>query len=880
MERIHRADLGRENRKMRRTKPPKFAARILSLLSSSKKTGILGDTEEEYRMIRSEKGRFKADVWYVWQIFRPLPFFIRSTLYWSITMFKNYSKIFLRNMRRNKIYSLINIVGLAIGLTAVIFILLYVQHELSFDRFHENTGRIYRVIGQYVGSSGIRYSDNHPPALSPTLQDEYPEVVYSARLRRVKEKRLLSCQEKKFFEENIYYADPTVLKIFSITFIYGNPETALGDPYSIVISEEMMKKYFGNEDPIGKTIHYIYEKTIFKKKEFDLRVTGVVKNMPRNSILQFDFIVPFDLNKRFLPFDFESWGWYDSIETYVLLGKNALTEDFVKKIEGLFKSLVQGSNKVLDLQPLEDIKLYGLNNTGAIKNVRIFTILALITMFIASINFMNLSTARSSQRAKEIGMRKIVGAKKRDVVLQFMGESLLLSSISFVLSMIFIFLLLPTIHKFIEEEILIDVLFRFETLAAAAVIVLITGIFSGIYPAFFLSSYKPVSVVKGISNIGRVGHSKFIRKTLVVVQFSLSVILIICTLIMLKQFHFINERNLGFDREHIVFMEMYGNLEDKYEIVKNELLKNQNITAVTASHNIPNTGSFTIGHIDWEGRTTEEEKDIDCISVDFDYFEMLNIEFIDGRSFSKDISVDEKGESYIINERAVDYLGIKNPVGKWLALWGRKGQIIGIVKDFHYESLRNEITPLSFTLWRSFNNYLLIKIKPENRFQTIAEIKRICHELNPAYPFEFRFIDEAIDNQYRNDLRLSQLYKAFTVISIFIACMGLFGLAAFTAEQRTKEIGIRKVLGASLSGVIFLLSKNYIKWVILAIIIALPVAYFSMDHWLRNFAYRIALDVWIFIFAGIVALGIALLTVSYQTIKSATANPVDSLRYE
>jgi putative ABC transport system permease protein len=852
---------------MKRITPPKFAARILGLLSSSQKIGILGDTEEEYRLIRSEKGRFKANIWYIWQIFQPLPFLIRSTVYWSYEMFKNYLKIALRNIRRHKGYSFINFAGLALGMSCSLLVLLFVFHELSYDRFHKKADRIFRIIDVHRQSTGT------PAILSKVLLEECPEVEKSALLVNFRN-TLIKYGDKSFIEKNVLGADAAFFDVFSFPLLVGDPETVLSEHHGAVISESAALKYFGTESPVGKIITAV---------ETDFIIAGIVADTPENSHFKFDFLFTYQT--------FESLnrtGWlYNNFITYVLLREGVKPENLERRFEDLAQKYPQIKHQRLKkrfgLQALTDIHLrsdlyYGeFEANGSIAYVYIFFAIAIFILIIACINFMNLSTARSSNRAREVGIRKVVGSKKNQLIGQFLGESLCMSFIALALALLLVQLLLPSYRNLIGKDLEISYFGNYALLPGLFGLACLVGFLSGLYPALHLSSFRPVEALKVSKSMSTKGKLSFFRSGLVVFQFLVSIFLLSGTVVIYKQLQYFQNRKLGFIKEQVLVIKNTEFLLHDSQAFKEKLLQQSAITDVTHSSTLPGK---RFGNWGISTERIKTGKGLDICGCDFDYIETLKMEMNEGRFFSRDFATDSS--AMVINETAVPYLELKEPVGKQIysSLTRKTYTIIGVIKDFHYESLHERIKPAGFVLQAPPMRFVSARINTSDIQETLRAIKKIWDSFSTGLVFDYSFLDEDFDSLYRVEQKVGKLAFIFSALAIFISCLGLIGLAAFTSEQRTKEIGIRKILGASLSGVIFLLSKNYIKWVILAVIIALPAAYFSMDRWLRSFAYRIALDVWIFVLAGIIALGIALLTVSYQTIKSATANPVDSLRYE
>jgi len=791
-------------------------------------------------------------------------------------MFQNYLKVTWRNIKRYKGYSSINIIGLAVGLACCILILLWVQDELSYDRFHANADDLYRAVTEYHKTSPATHYWPVCAPLAPALKEDYPEIIKATRFTRLRRGQLVKYGDKSLLETQVCLTDPDFFEMFTFPLVQGDPATVLSDPNSIVLTEDMATKYFGTENPLGKTL------TI--NNEYDFTVTGIMKNVPHNSHLQFDFLLPFMRIEYFEP----GWAVLDNwtlsgYATYVLLQKGSSLQELNRKIKDYIQQHVAKSQDLLYLQRLKDIHLYsshiqfGIEGQGNIKYVYIFSVVAFFILIIACINFMNLATARSSNRAKEVGLRKVVGARRPQLMGQFFFESLLMALFSLILAVVLVELFLPAFRNLSGKPLHPVFSSNINILLAIVVLTLITGFISGTYPALFLSSLRPAKVLKG--RLRTEGRGYLFRKILVVSQFSLSILLIICTVLVSSQVDYMRNRKLGLEKEQVAYLPIRSELVDRYDPLKTELLKNAGIRNVAASSNIPTYGVIlTVDYITWEGKNPEDIKVFHVTSTGYDFIEALNMEMIEGRSFSKKYPSDEN--AVVINETAQKIIGMEDPVGKLLMLGDTELLIIGIVKDYNFRSLHSEIEPLLLVNDPSLYRYILIKLDSGNIPGTLASIESTWKNFFPDTPFDYHFLDEAYDRLYRTEQRMGTLFNYFTGLAIFVSCLGLFGLASFMAEKRTKEIGIRKILGASVSGVVILLNREFIKWVLIANIIAWPVAYYAMSKWLQGFAYRTNMGVWIFALAALAAFAVAVLTVSFQSIKAATANPADSLRYE
>lgn len=788
-------------------------------------------------------------------------------------MIKNYFKIALRNLQRHKAFSLLNISGLAIGMSCSIFILLWVQNELSYDRFNTNAEHIYRL-----NSSAEDFKTAVSPAgMGAGLQSEMPEIKSTVRVSKPSTE-LLSVGTKKFEEKNIFYADSNFLQMFSFKLLKGNRNTTLQNPDGILITENMAKKYFGNEDAIGKIIR--------KNNNENLVVTGVLANVPSNSHLQFDFLLPMssiestndDLKNK-------TWGSFN-FYTYIQLNKNfdvtpANITKLNERIKEIYKTHLLQVKVDFHLQPLTSIHLHSdlqidLPGKGNIQYVNIFFIVALFILLVACINFMNLSTARSERRAKEVGLRKVVGASRGQLIRQFLGESLIISFLSLVIAVGIVWSLLPAFNHLADKNLSFDLL-NGKLLLMLIAIALFTGIMSGLYPALFLSGFKPITVLKGKLKIGS-GNLLF-RNGLVVTQFAVSIILLVGTAVVYQQLNFLKNKNLGFDKSNLLYMHMTGDLWSKQQALKSGLQQNPYTQDFSIISNLPT--ELVSGTIDvqWEGKDPQSQVVVPSMDVDENFIKTFQMKMLAGRSFSKSFTGDSS--NYILNETAMHLMGmnINNAVGKSISFDGTKGNVIGVVKDFNFKRLQYAIDPLvlRFNKW---GGYVVVRAHPGNTEATINALEKISRELNPAYPFDYSFLDGDLNNLYKGEQKMGNIFNLFAILAIFISCIGLYGLSAFMAEQRTKEIGVRKVLGASVFSIVYLLSGKFTRLIVIAMVIAIPVSGWAINSWLKGFAYRINISWIIFLVACVTALLIALLTVSYESVKAAIANPVDSLRSE
>lgn len=819
-------------------------------------------------------------------------------------MFQNYLKIAFRNFLKQKSYAWINIVGLTIGITCCFLIVLFVADELSFDRHFENADQIYRVaVSSKFGNQEMDEAVSSE-LLAGTLVQDYPEVLHSTRLQHT-QNMLVRYKDKVFNETNFLWVDSTFFNVFPAKMLFGDPKTALEDHHTLVMTEATASKYFDNlADAIGEIVHF-EDGTPYK-------ITGIVKNLPKNSHFHYGMVCPLS-----------SWEWnrpgswlYTYMYTYIVLQKDFPPEqleakfpDFIQKhvaapfqrntqmtLDDFYKS---GGKLDFHLQPVTSIHLHShlsreLEPNSDIKYVYIFSIIALFILLIACVNFMNLSTARSLSRSREVGMRKVLGSVKSQLIKQFIFESTLYAFIAVVLALFLVEFFLPGFNRITGKHLALNWFSHWAIIPGFLAATLLVGVLAGSYPAFFLASFKPIEVLKKASARGTSGNS-FMRSALVVFQFTISIILFVGTFIVYEQLQFVQNKRLGFDKENIVIIKRgwaigqnpdgtdqapVGN-KSVFEVFKHELLQNPQIVSVAGVDNLPGKD-----YGDWiakaEGASDEERLQFNFIQGDFNFAETMKFEFVEGRFFSPEIKSDTLG--IVVNESAAKLLGFEKPyVGKRMGFIGAPDfflHVIGVVKDFHYESLHHKIAPLVIGYRDNSRTYIAVRIQPYDVVSTVAFLEKTWNKFIPYKPFEYFFFDQDYDKLYQAEQRTGTLFTLFSVLAIIIACLGLLGLASFTTEQRTKEIGIRKVLGASVSNIILKLSNEFIKWVVIANLIAWPIGWYVSQKWLQNFAYRIGVGFWIFILAGGTALVIALLTLSWQATKAATANPVEALRYE
>ncbi|MBN1352709.1 ABC transporter permease, partial [candidate division KSB1 bacterium] len=778
-------------------------------------------------------------------------------------MFKNYFKIALRNLIRHKTFFFINIFGLAIGITCTILILLWVQDELGFDKFNKNADSIYRVVKYSADEKGASIS---PAQLAPTLAAQLPEIDSYTRIFKLP-RLIFTHENNNFYEDNGILADPAFLSMFTFPLKEGNIQTALDEPVNIVITEKMAKKYFGDTDPIDKTIELAGQN--------EVKVTGVLKSIPTQSHIQFDFIMPFRVIEILSPHDVQNWGAFN-YTTYIQFKENTDVGSITKEMNAIAAIRIPpevGSFwKKFELQPLDkcylsaniDNKLFlgSFAVSDDINKVYLFSIIAFFILFLACINFMNLSTAWSGTRTREIGIKKVIGSTQLQLIFQFLGEFLLVSSIALAIAILIIQIILPYFNQISGKEIVIN---HFKNLGSYFMIILLTTLLGGFYPAFYLSSFKPVRILKG--QIFGPSKTNKMRSMLVVFQFSISIILIAGTIVVSEQLQYIHHKKLGFQKDNIVYLHLGGQVGNRYQTMKHELLKNSDILGVTAKDCLPTELRRDLVDYDWETKAPGQDVLMELTGVDYNYFEMLDIKFAEGRSFSEEYATDTT--NFVLNEEAVKETGLKSPVGKRFADYNKSGIIVGVIKNTNFKSLREQVNPQVYHIMThvgaeaELNGVMLIKINGKNQSKALSYIEKVWENFNPNVPFEFHFLDQAYERLYISEQRTMTIINYFSMIAIVIACLGLYGLASFTAEKRSKEIGIRKVLGADVKTILAMFTNDFTKLVLLANFIACPIAFYFMNKWLQNFAYRIDLSIWPFLFSGLLALVIALLTVSW-----------------
>ncbi|MGC4035908.1 MAG: ABC transporter permease [Chitinophagaceae bacterium] len=792
-------------------------------------------------------------------------------------MISNYFKTAWRNLIRNKAFSIINISGLALGLTCSLLIILWIQDERNVDSFHKNGKQLYQVYERNYFDGKISADYPTQGLLAEELRRVVPEIQYASGYEYASAPGTLNTFEanSKVNKMGGLYAGQDFFSMFSYPLLQGTAQSALTEPGSIAISKKMAEIFFGNaESAIGKSVR-------FENKD-ELKVSAVFDNIPSNSTQQFDFLRPwvdFVKENQWV----NNWGNTDPA-TYIMLRKGAdaakvqaKIKDFIYRYQQKDKSFIME----LALQPYSEKYLHssfknGYIDGGRIEYVNLFSVVAVFILLIACINFMNLATAQSAKRAKEVGLRKVVGALRSALIRQFIGEALLVTLFSIIIALALTLILLPTFNNLTGKQLSLPVSQPVFWISILALLV-ITGFTAGSYPALFLSSLNPVSVLKSGLRFG--SGSRFLRQGLVVFQFALSIIMIVGMIVTYRQMNYIQTKNLGYDRDNLVYVPIEGELIKKYNVFKQEAMKLQGIVDISKMRNSPTIIEHHNSSIGWPGKDPNLTVSFADAVVGYDFVKTLKLQLKEGRDFSREFGTDSV--SFLLNETAVNRIGLKNPVGATV-IWGNHpGTVIGVIKDFHFGSMHQAIDPLIVRLDENWTwGTILIRTQAGKTRDAIAGLGKLCREINPNFPFTYQFSDLEFEKLYRSEEVISKLSNYFAFLAIFISCLGLFGLATFIAAQRTKEIGVRKVLGASVPGIVAMLSGSFIRLIGIAMLIAFPAAWWIMHQWLQNFAYKIDLDAWVFVLAGAITMVIALITVSYQSVKAAVANPVKSLRTE
>ena len=790
-------------------------------------------------------------------------------------MISNYVKVAIRNLLRQKGFSFINILGLALGISCTALIGMWVNDELSYDRFHNDYDRMYRITATLPEMKVHAAVSSAPLALA--IKNEIPEVEEAVRITDLNHD-LIQVGDVKFEEKAIIYADSNFFRVFTFPFIKGDPERALQNPEGIIITEEIAMKYFGSTD--------VLEKTIRKNSKDDFTVTGVIANIPDNSHLQFDFVQPMRYLAR-TNNDLKNNVWDNfNFYTYIKLNDKAqqsksAVADLEKKMQAIYKKNEPVVKCAFVLQPLAKVHLYSnfladIPGHGNAQNVYIFTVVAVFILVVACLNFMNLATARAARRAKEVGLRKVVGAIRPHLIGQFLAESLVVALLSLVLALLIIYLALPYFNTLGGKNLTLDFT-NVKIIAGLLGITVITGLLAGSYPALYLSGFVPATVLKGNFTGGSSGS--LFRNSMVVIQFAVSISLIVGTTIVYRQLKYIRQLNLGYDKENLLYVQMSGELWSKYEALRTSLGNNRLTSQYSFISNLPTTSSNATIGVEWQGKDPNTQPLFYNLAIDENFEEVFKATILEGHGYGEDAKADSV--NIIVNQEALKTMdmSLESAVGTRITVWGKERTIIGVVKDFNFKPVKETIGPMFLTR-NTWGGYAMVRTLPGETENTITALEQLCKTMNPSYPFTYSFLDQDITNLYKTEQRLGSLFNVFAVLAIVISCLGLYGLSAYLAERRTRELGIRKVLGASGFQLVYLLSATFTRPILIATAIAVPLAWYGMSQWLSGFAYHVTIDWTIFLVAFLSALIIAWLTVSFESIKAATTNPVNSLRSE
>ncbi len=852
---------------------------------------IMGDLQEQFAEDLRLRGHLKAKGRFAWNVirfFRPGIVKKGNSELNQTAMLKNYLKISLRNMRRHQTFSFINISGLAVGIACCILITLYVRHELSYDKYHANYDRMYRIVQSF--RSNAEAEANPEPSLEdfqvwgngpvgPALANDFPEVDQICRFKSTGS-FLLEVNGKRFQEDNVWFADSTALEMFSWDMVAGDPKTALLDPESIVLTETLARKYFDNQNPIGEFIQL--------DGYGQLKVTGIIKDIPNNSHFHFDGLRPLTASYHWNREVFNWWGYVDFYTYFTLKDRTSIASIEAKTGPFIEKYVDDWQGYDIKFEPLSDAYLYSKagrqpGTVGSLSNIYILISIAVFILFIACINFMNLSTARSVERAKEVGIRKAIGSQKASLVRQFLVESVFMVLLASVVAIVLTAFAIPVLESVTDKVFDLKTVINPTSLTLVISGLLLVGLLSGFYPAYVLSRFKPVEVLKG--SLKGTAHGNILRQILVILQFSLSIILLVGTMVIYKQMAYMKNYQKGYSSEQTMILDFHWDSRVQRQIrpIKEAISQHRNVLSVSAQRAVPGD-FFPNAGTQIETPSGEMVNHGPALfEVDEDFVPTFEMELVAGRHFSKDFPLDS-AEALMVNEAAARLWGYANPsdiVGKRFDQWGRQGKVIGVIKDFHYVSLHKPVEPLALRYAVPGNTAkLAIKVSSQNMTETVQELEDLWYDLAPHRPFLVHFVDEAFNEQYQKDEKFASVFSAFSGIAIFIACLGLFGLTIYSTAQRTKEIGIRKVLGASVPKIMLLISMDFAKLFFIAMILAIPVSIYAMNSWLEDFAYSISLSWDIFIGAGLTTLIVSVLTMSTKTIKAATANPVRALRAE
>lgn len=874
-----------------RTTPPRWLMRLFESFCRDEELEILqGDLHELYDQRLREKGRLLADIFFgleVLDLFRP--FVIkRNTRLTTNIMLGNYLKVTYRNFIRQKLHSILNISGLVVGLSCFLLIALYIQDELSYDRFHGASDRIYRVLEHFESEGVGEHSASLPFPTGPALANTYPgQIKEAVRLFNFQSPSLALANkpaDKAFNESRIFFADSTFLDVFDFPLLRGNRADALENPNSILITQSMAQKYFDGEDPMGKTLEF--------QGNQELLVTGILKDAPSNAHFQFDFIVSFASLRPWFNGGYPGTWYWNPCWTYVLLEEHTdprqLEGQFPPFVEANFPDFIK-SDVELELQALTDIHLhskldYEIQANSDIKTIYIFGAIALLVLFIAAVNFVNLSTARATKRAKEVGVRKTMGSRKSQLVTQFIFESVMMTVLAIGISFAVVLLVMPSFNALVEKSIGLPDVLSPQFLVGALGLALLVGALSGFYPAFVLSSFKTVAVLKN-APVKAMGFN--FRRILVTAQFGISVFLIVATLVAIDQFRLLRDQDVGFDKEHVLMIPVIRSpMGQHYEYFRSEALQSPFVKSVTGVEEIIGA-KHQVGNYRFEGM--ERSKPFPRFFVLHDFVETMDIEMAAGRDYDRAFITDDS-LAVVVNESMVNAMGWNSPeeaVGKQYYFGNElRGKVVGVVKDYHFISKHHPIGPLVLDLdtrpqaFNLFIKYLAVKVDNSNLQQALADLQQAWTSTLPDRPFDAFFLEDRLNESYKAEQKLSRITVIFSILAILVACLGLFGLATFTVERRTKEIGLRKVLGIKTSAILVLLSKEFVYLILIALVVSIPVSYLLLERWLNGFAYRISIEVWPFIIAGLITFGVSTATVLYHAIRASWINPVQALKHE
>lgn len=786
-------------------------------------------------------------------------------------MIKNYLLITFRNIFRNKLFSGVNILGLAFGICSTLLILLWVFDELQVDKFHAQSDRLYRVMENQKAADGRIYTWSATPGpMAPFIKDKYPEIELATRVTWG-ENLLFQFGEKSFYNEGIY-VDPDFLQMFTFPLLVGDVNTALKDKSSVVISRKMAESYFGSaQAALGKIFQVDTKKTY--------TVTGVLEEIPKSASMQFEYLLPFqvffDVNKEWL----DEWD-NNNVRTYLVLTRGTDITSFSNKFRDEIATHEAQTNVSLFVQPYGDAYLYGdfdngIQSGGRIETVNIFLIVAAFVLVIACINFMNLSTAQATKRAKEVGLRKVIGAVPRQLFRQFMAESFFTVLLSAAIAVLLTFVLLPGFNILTGKDVQLHAVDPRVWIIFAGIIVF-TGFAAGSYPALIIAGFKPAQVLKGQLKSGN--RAATFRKALVVVQFSLSIMLIISTIVVFRQMSFMEDRDIGFDRQNLYSVWMEGGLSKKFESFRNQLLAMPGIESVTASSQSPiNVGNSTYG-VQWEGKNPEDKILFSNMNVDYDFVQSLKMEMAEGRAFDRSQVADS--DNYVLNEAAAAKIGLNDIVGREITMWDQKGKVIGVVKNFNFGSLHSAVEPLIMRIDTTWMNCMLIRSEAGKTTEALQSTEKLWKEYLPQYPLRYKFLSQDWEEYYKSEAQRGKVFNVLSIVSIFISCLGLFGLSAFSAERRTKELGIRKAMGASTSGLVRLMGQEFSVLVMVAAVIGCPVGWYVMSQWLESYAYHVEVGYLVPVIAAVACFVVSVLTVAYHSLRAATKDPVQTLRHE